>query len=61
MQNGKSMWDSIGDDFCCLASEVFISNRLSKFPNQGLVKLIPKNIAKDSTRGLRPITLLKVA
>nr|KUM49997.1 hypothetical protein ABT39_MTgene3225 [Picea glauca] len=49
------MWDSIGDDFCSLASEVFASGRLSEFLNQGLIKLIPKNAARDTIGGWRPM------
>lgn len=33
----KSLWNSIGDDFCCIALEVFASNGLFVFLNQGLI------------------------
>jgi hypothetical protein len=61
MQNGKShrldgfpyefykaMWDSIGENLCKLASNVFASGRLSEFFNQGLIKLIPKNKVRNT-------------
>lgn len=57
----KSLWDAIGEDFCSMASEVFASGCLSEFINQGLIKLIPKNVAIDSIGGWRPITSLTVA
>jgi len=47
----KAMWDTIGDDFCCLASEVFSFGGLSEFLNQGLIKIIPKNVAQDRIWG----------
>lgn len=57
----KAMWDSIGDDFCCLVDEIFTSGSLSQFLNQGLINLIPKNASRDTIGGWRPITLLSVA
>lgn len=57
----KAMWDTIGDEFCRLASKVFSFGRLSEFLNQGLIKLIPKNFTNDTIGGWRPITLLSVA
>jgi hypothetical protein len=56
----EAMSDTIGDDFCCLAFEVFASCHLSKFLNMGLVKLIPKNVAIDSIGGGWSVTLLIV-
>lgn len=38
----KGMWETVGDDFCHLASKAFSSGTLTKFINQGLIKLIPK-------------------
>jgi len=74
MQNGKSlgmdglpcefyktMWDAIGDDFCHVVDEVFMTGRMSQFLNQGLIKLININAARDTIGGWRPITLLSVA
>lgn len=43
----KAMWNIIGDDFCCLASQVITSGRLSEFLNQGLIKIISKNETGD--------------
>lgn len=57
----KSMWDCIVEELFCLASEVFTSSYLSKTPNQGLFKIIPKNGAYDFIGGWCPITLLFVA
>lgn len=55
------MWDTIGDDFCCLVVEAFSTMVLIKSLNQGLTKLISQNAATDSIGRWRPITLLSVA
>jgi hypothetical protein len=57
----KAMWDTIGDDFSHLEIKVFNSNRLFKYLNQELIKLIPKNAAANTIMGWQPITLLGVA
>jgi hypothetical protein len=64
MKNGKSlvsdglpcefynaMWDSIGDDLYCLAIEAISSGVLTESLNQGLIKIIPKNVARDTSGG----------
>jgi hypothetical protein len=57
----KAMWGMIRDDFCCLVVEVFSFEMLIESLNQGLITLIPKNVARDTIGGWRPITLLNVA
>lgn len=57
----KTMWDTIGDDICCLVSEVFSSSRLFMFLNQGFIKLIPKNVARYTNEGWRPTSLRNLA
>jgi hypothetical protein len=68
MQNGKlrgldvlpckfytAMWETVGDDLCCLVLEAFSSRVLTKSLNQGSSK------TRDTIVGWRPITLLNVA
>lgn len=44
----KVMKDIIGDDFNNMASKIFSTWCLSKFINQVLIKLIPKNLLRDT-------------
>ena len=44
-----------------MAKEAFSQRKLSEFLNPALIELIPKNAAKDSISGWRPITLLNVS
>jgi len=55
------MWDTIGDDLCCLAAKAFSSRVLTESLNQGLIGLIPNNTARDTIGGWKSITLLNVA
>jgi hypothetical protein len=57
----KATWDTIGDGFYYLAIEVFSFGCLFEFLNQGMVRLIPKNVARNSIGGWWPITFLIVA
>jgi hypothetical protein len=57
----KAMWDMIGNDFCCSMAKAFSSKILIESPNQGLIKLITKNMANDTNGGWKTITLLNVA
>lgn len=50
----------MGDDFCALAHELILSGTLCKFPNQGLIKIIPNNSRRDSLSRWPLITLLGV-
>jgi hypothetical protein len=43
-----------------IAKEALSQRKLSEFLNLALIVLIPKNAAKDSISGWRPITLLNV-
>lgn len=57
----KTMWGTVGDDFCALAHELFSSGTLSEFLNQGFIKIIQKNSRRDSIIGCRSIILFGVA
>jgi hypothetical protein len=74
MQNGKSrqidgmhseilrtLRDIIGDDFNHLDSSAFASRCLLESINQGLIKIILKNVASDTIEQWKPINLLSVA
>lgn len=57
----KVMWDIVGYDFSHMDLESFSMGCMTKFINQGIIKLIPKNSLKDTIGGWRPITLLSFA
>lgn len=50
----------IRHDMLCMAKEVFRLGRMGEFQNKRLIKLIPKNLAKDTVGAWHPITLPNV-
>ena len=44
------MWDVVGDDVLKMVREVFLSGRMGDLYNQGSIKLIPNNVAKDTIK-----------
>lgn len=57
----KATWDIVGDDFYCMVVEAFSTGCLTKTLNQGLINLMPKNVARDTLGGWHPITPLTVS
>ena len=44
----KMMWYVVQDELLNMVRDFFLSGRMGDFQNQGLIKLIPKNAAKDN-------------
>jgi hypothetical protein len=55
------MWDTVEEDFSSLTCEAFFARSLLESLNHGLLKVIPKNFAKDSIGGRVLIILLSVS
>ena len=51
----KTMWSTMGDEFCALANKLFSIGSLIEFLNRGLIKLIPNNFGRKSIDGWYPI------
>jgi hypothetical protein len=47
----KAMWDTVGGNLCCMDSENLSSSNLTESLNQGIIKLIPKNVSHETIRG----------
>jgi hypothetical protein len=57
----KRIWEIMGEELYQMAKETFSQEKLSEFLNQGLIKLIPKNVFKHSNSVWHLILLLSVS